>query len=182
MRIIAGQAKGTRLKTPANVTRPTADKVRGAIFSMLQDIIPHSNILDLFAGTGAMGLEALSRGASQCLFIESDSQAARILQDNLTTTKLSSARIQTTDALTYLKSTSEHHDLIFADPPYARNGNTDFASLLLEKPLPLTPEGYLILETESERPTPTPDHLRLIKRKDYGGTSVLIFQNTTASS
>ena len=182
MRIIAGTHRGTRLKEPAQITRPTSDRVREAIFNVLFHVVPEAKVLDLFAGTGALGLEALSRGASHCRFIESDSQALRCLRENLAHTKFTNGKIIEGDAIRFLKSNQSQltFDLIFADPPYFRNGAPDMAGQLLEIGLPLAPDGILVLEVESERETPkSPRGLTLIKRKDYGKTSILYFEKTS---
>lgn len=179
MRIIAGTHRGTRLKEPANATRPTSDRVREAIFNVLRHVVPEAKVLDLFAGTGALGLEALSRGSQSCLFVETDPQALRCLRDNLAHTKLAGGKILEGDVFSLLKSFRDPRpfDLIFADPPYYRNGAPDLATQLLTEPLPLAPGGILVLEVESERSTPEDhSHLALLKRKDYGKTSILYFE------
>lgn len=178
MRIIAGSARGTKLQDPGETTRPTSDRVREAIFNVLRHVIPEARVLDLFAGTGALGLEALSRGSASCTFVENDPQALRRLRNNIARTKFPQTRVLETDALLFITSPrpSAEFDLIFADPPYHRPGLPDFATPLLEEPLPLAPEGIFVLEVESERPTPETPHLTFLKRKDYGNTSVLYFQ------
>ena len=121
MRIIAGSAKGLILQAPPSITRPTMDRVRAAIFSILGDRVPEAHVLDLFAGTGAMGIEALSRGAASALFIDHQKKATELIHKNLATTKLV-GQIQTSDALTCLDRLTQlgsTFDLIFADPPYA---------------------------------------------------------------
>lgn len=179
MRIIAGTHRGTRLKEPAEVTRPTSDRVREAIFNVLFHVIPDAQVLDLFAGTGALGLESLSRGAKSCLFVENDPKALRCLRENLAHTKMSNAKIIEGEAQRFLDR-QDHRtlfDLIFADPPYYRNGAPDLAGKLLENPLPLAEGGIFVMETESERPSPDNlTHLQLIKRKDYGKTSIFYFE------
>ncbi|WP_411846595.1 16S rRNA (guanine(966)-N(2))-methyltransferase RsmD [Roseibacillus persicicus] len=179
MRIIAGTHRGTRLKEPANVTRPTSDRVREAIFNVLRHVVPEAKVLDLFAGTGALGLEALSRGSKSCTFVEMDAQALRCLRDNLAHTKFPEGRIVESDVFRFLEKfrDPQPYDLIFADPPYFRNGSADLAGPLLSEPLPLAHEGILVLEVESERTTPEDlPYLNLVKRKDYGKTSILYFE------
>lgn len=179
MRIISGSHRGTRLREPANVTRPTSDRVREAIFNVLRHVIPEAKVLDLFAGTGALGLESLSRGAASCVFVENDSQALQCLRKNLTHTQFTSGKIVETDALHFAANprSPQLFDLIFADPPYHRNGAPDLAGPLLTSSLPLASGGILVLEVESERPDPENlDGLKLIKRKNYGKTSILYFE------
>ena len=179
MRIIAGTHRGSRLKEPANVTRPTSDRVREAIFNVLRNVVPEAKVLDLFAGTGALGLEALSRGASSCLFVENDSQALRCLRQNIALTKFANTKVLESDALRLIENPRQTQlfDLIFADPPYFRNGASDLAGRILIQPLPLSEGGILVLEVESERPTPESlPHLQLLKRKVYGKTSILYLE------
>lgn len=181
MRIISGTHRGTRLKEPANVTRPTSDRVREAIFNVLNLVVPHAKVLDLFAGTGALGLESLSRGATSCLFIDNDSQALHCLRKNLAHTKFTNGKIIEADAIRFVENPRgpQLFDLIFADPPYHRNGAPDLAAPLLSASLPLVSGGIFVLEVESERPDPEQiEGIKLIKRKNYGKTSILYFEST----
>ena len=185
MRIIAGTHRGTRLKEPAHVTRPTSDRVREAIFNVLSLVVPEARVLDLFAGTGALGLESLSRGAASCLFIDNDSQALHCLRQNLAHTKFNNGKIIDGDALKFVQNPRgrQQFDLIFADPPYHRHGAPDLAGPLLLAPLPLAPGGILVLEVESERRDPDAiEGLTLIKRKNYGKTAVLYFEKESPNS
>ncbi|MDP0491674.1 MAG: 16S rRNA (guanine(966)-N(2))-methyltransferase RsmD [Verrucomicrobiota bacterium JB023] len=177
MRIIAGSCRGLKLKAPAEITRPTSDRVREAIFSMLQFVVEDAVVLDLFAGTGALGIEALSRGARKCTFVENHHRALKILRDNLALAKVSDrAKIVSSDALKYCQS-APPVDLILADPPYYRDGAPDWAGQLLRQALPLKSGGFLLLEVEAERSTPDQiEHFNLIKRKNYGSTSILLLE------
>src|ERR1700729_643748 len=124
MRVIAGSYGGRRLKAPSGRrTRPTSERVREALFSMLGEL-SGERVLDLFAGTGALGIEALSRGARSVLFVERDGGAARVLSENLSTLGIDGgvARLLRTDALQLLRTaqqSQETYDLIFIDPPYS---------------------------------------------------------------
>ena len=128
MRIIAGLAKGVRLKAPKGTnTRPTSDRVRESVFAILGDF-SGCRILDLFAGSGALGLEALSRGAAVALFLEKDRAAVQVIQENIEKTRLASqARVLAVDVLKFLanpgrywsKLSEQNYDLVFVDPPYA---------------------------------------------------------------
>src|SRR4029450_2362813 len=122
MRVIAGTSGGIRLVVPKSDVRPTMDRVKAAIFSSLGARIIGARVLDLFAGTGALGIEALSRGAACVMFVENDLQAVRAIERNLAQTGLS-GRIRRQDVFDFLNypSTSEPHDLIFADPPYDKS-------------------------------------------------------------
>lgn len=117
MRVITGKARGRRLKTPENYDiRPTADSVKEAVFNIVQFDIEGRRVLDLFAGTGQLGIEALSRGAASCVFVDSDRLAADIVRDNLRACALEGSVVQS-DALSYLEGCGKF-DVIFVDPPY----------------------------------------------------------------
>ena len=121
MRVIAGKAKGVQLKTPDGMkTRPTADRVKEALFSILNFDLPGANVLDLFAGTGQLGIEALSRGASRAVFVDQWDTACRLVKENLQKTKLSEqARVVCSDYQQFLLSCTEKYDIILLDPPYS---------------------------------------------------------------
>ncbi len=119
MRVIAGKAKGRRLKSPGLGTRPMTDRMKEAVFSSLGDL-KGLVVLDLYAGSGSLGLEALSRGAASCLFVDASRGAVRAIQANMTKTKLGDrVRILHQDALWALQREDRGYDLIFLDPPYA---------------------------------------------------------------
>jgi len=121
MRVITGKARGVALKTPDGMaTRPTADRVKEALFSIIQFDIPAARVLDLFGGTGQLGIEALSRGAKQAVFVDQREEACRLIRENLRRTKLESdAKVIRSDYMDYLRNCSDKFDLIFLDPPYA---------------------------------------------------------------
>ena len=121
MRVITGKARGIQLKTPDGLTtRPTADRVKEALFSIIQFDIPGAKVLDLFGGTGQLGIEALSRGAKSAVFVDAGEPACRLIRENLCRTKLEAdAKVIRSDYLEYLKRCRESFDIIFLDPPYA---------------------------------------------------------------
>ena len=121
MRVITGKARGIQLKTPEGMaTRPTADRVKEALFSIIQFDVPNAKVLDLFGGTGQLGIEALSRGAKSAVFVDAGEPACRLIRDNLKRTKLEAdATVIRSDYLAYLKRCKEKFDIIFLDPPYA---------------------------------------------------------------
>ena len=121
MRVITGKARGVTLKTPqGNHTRPTADRVKEALFSIIQFDIPGAHVLDLFAGTGQLGIEAVSRGAADAVFVDEREDACLLVKENLKRTKLTEqAKVVRGDYLSYLKNCRERFDIIFLDPPYA---------------------------------------------------------------
>jgi 16S rRNA (guanine(966)-N(2))-methyltransferase RsmD len=118
MRIIAGSAGRMAIKVPHDVARPTTDFVRQAMFSILGERIIDARMADLFAGSGALGLEALSRGACSCVFVDESHQATKVIRQNLETTRLSGGRVIQSEVLSFLKKDQQRYDLIFADPPY----------------------------------------------------------------
>src|SRR5262245_20435306 len=120
MRVIAGRAGGLRLLSPKRGVRPTMDRVKGAIFSSLGEMVIGADVLDLFAGSGALGIEALSRGAASALFVEEDRQSTLAIEKNLAKAKLA-GRIRQQEVFRFLKSADaigEKFRIIFADPPY----------------------------------------------------------------
>lgn len=120
MRVISGLARGRRLKELQGMdTRPTIDKVKESIFNIVQFDIEGRRVLDLFGGTGQLGIEALSRGAAQCVFVDQRKDAAALIRENLKLTRLEEkAKVVQGEAVTYLEACREKFDLIFLDPPY----------------------------------------------------------------
>lgn len=121
MRVIAGKAKGTQLNTPEGMlTRPTTDRVKEALFSIIQFDIPGAVVLDLFGGTGQLGIEALSRGASRAVFVDARREACQLIRSNLKKTHMEQeASVVQSDYLQYLNRAKEKFRIIFLDPPYA---------------------------------------------------------------
>jgi 16S rRNA (guanine966-N2)-methyltransferase len=183
MRVIAGSAGGVRLAVPRHGVRPTMDRVKAAIFSSLGEAIIGARVLDLFAGSGALGIEALSRGATSVIFVEADRESIEAIEKNLAKTKLI-GRVQRQDVFTFLRQQSnrEKFEIVFADPPYdnAENEETDTAKLLNNERLPqlLEPSGIFVLE---KRPDETISDLklwRIIRQKTYGATEVLFLSKS----
>ena len=121
MRVITGKARGTVLKTPEGLqTRPTADRVKEALFSIIQFDVPGAKVLDLFGGTGQLGIEALSRNAKYAVFVDEREDACKLIRENLRKTRLEeSAKVVRSDYAAYLRSCKGKFDIIFLDPPYA---------------------------------------------------------------
>ena len=121
MRVITGKARGVQLKTPEGLkTRPTADRVKEALFSIIQFDIPNTRVLDLFGGTGQLGIEALSRGAKHATFVDADEKACNLIRENLRRCKLDGdGQVIRGDYLEYLNRCKEKFDVILLDPPYA---------------------------------------------------------------
>lgn len=155
MRVITGIARGRRLKEPAGLDiRPTTDRVKEGLFSAIQFRIGGSRLLDLFAGTGQLGIECLSRGAAAAVFVDHRAQVCALVRENLALTGLSDrARVVTADALAYLSGARERFDLIFLDPPYEAGLLERCVRILAERDL-LNPDGIAALEHPAGRTLP----------------------------
>ena len=121
MRVIAGKARGVQLKTPEGMqTRPTADRVKEAMFSILQFDLPGTRVLDLFGGTGQLGIEAMSRGAKSAVFVDAGEKACALIKENLKRCKMENdAKVVRSDYMQYLERCRETFDIVLLDPPYA---------------------------------------------------------------
>ena len=171
MRVIAGVARGRQIKAPkgSEITRPTADKVREAVFGSLQFQIPGSRVLDLFAGSGAMGIEALSRGAQSAVFVDCDRAAVALIRENLKFLDMEqSAQVLHMDFAAALSRLSGPFDYIFLDPPYKASLYQPAISLILERKL-LALQGRIIVEHEEGAIF---RGVRVLKEKKYGRTLV----------
>jgi 16S rRNA (guanine966-N2)-methyltransferase len=179
MRIIAGSAGRLPIKAPDKGARPTTDRVREALFSILGERVVGARVLDLFAGSGALGLEALSRGALSAVFVDNDRRAAAVINKNLTTTRLAGGRVVAAEVTSFLQRDFSRYELIFADPPYARGAaDPDAVAGLLAGGLAaprLAPGGWLIAETAAERRAPEAAGWDLLDRRAYGGCAILLY-------
>ena len=185
LRVIAGSAGGLPLTCPpSDKVRPTMEQVRGAIFSSLAEAVPDARILDLFAGAGSLGIEALSRGAACVTFVERDRRAADCVRANLEKTRLAkAAEVICLDVFAYLKRPllGAPFDLIFADPPYTTADQPeDYSARLLASPdlvTHLSPGGLFVLEKSPLNPLP-PDLTgwEILRQKRYGTTEVLFLR------
>jgi 16S rRNA (guanine966-N2)-methyltransferase len=179
MRVIAGYLGGRRLKAPrGRVTRPTSDRVREAVFAMLGGV-EGASVLDLFAGSGALGIEALSRGAERAVFVERDAGVARILSGNLAQLGIpeEATEVRRVDALAALQSAragQETYDLVFIDPPYgqARDWGPELSAIL---PPLLRPDARVVVE--SDRRAPLELDLAPERHRRYGDTSITIHRH-----
>ncbi len=181
MRIITGTARGMRLDVPGGALRPTMDRVREAIFSSLGDAVVGARALDLFAGSGSLGIEALSRGASGATFVDSDRRAAECVRRNLDRARLT-GEILIMGASQYLGMAQGNHsvfDLIFADPPYARPGMDPAAEVAVHPGLAaaLAPQGTVILECAAP-PREIHPALRMLRDRRYGKSRVLFLTHS----
>ena len=180
MRVIAGSAGGLQLKVPRSGVRPTMDRVKAAIFSSLSERVIGARVLDLFAGSGGLGIEALSRGAISAVFVESNRNAARAIERNLEIAGVS-GRVQMRDVFDFLKCQTGTFDIIFADPPYeAGPGAKAYTDLLLNDlrlPLLLEANGVFVLEKRPGERLPPHPHWKITRARRYGATEVIFAEH-----
>jgi len=170
MRIVAGEFRGRRLAAPRGArTRPTADRVREALFSMLGDV-SGARVLDLYAGSGALGIEAISRGAGSAVFVERDPRAVAAIERNLESLGLEQEVLRQ-DAVRFLARAEGTFDLVFVDPPY--DSASRLAGPLAERLPAITAEGARIV-TESDKRNPLELPFPLITERTYGDTRIAI--------
>ncbi|MBO5316642.1 MAG: 16S rRNA (guanine(966)-N(2))-methyltransferase RsmD [Clostridia bacterium] len=174
MRIITGSAKGKRLETlEGEATRPTSERIKEAIFSSIQFEVENRHVLDLFAGSGQMGLEALSRGADRATFIDSSREAMEIVKKNAKTTGFDDkCHYLVSDWRNYIRKASgrEKYDLVFVDPPYAMECCADAAAYLAEREV-VIPGALVVLESGTEELSADDERLagyEIIKSTHYG--------------
>ena len=173
MRIISGKYKGKKLKG-FNIegTRPTMDRVKESLFGMIQTYIPDSIVLDLFAGSGALGLEAVSNGAKECYLIDNNIEAIKTIKENSQNFE-EQLNIIHIDYKKFLKTTDKKFDIIFLDPPY-KEKQLDTSLRIIEERGLLNENGIVICEYEIGEPH---TNLELIKEKSYGPKKIKIYKN-----
>lgn len=193
MRVVAGSAGGIPLACPRwDGVRPTMDQVRAAVFSSLAERVPGARVLDLFAGTGGLGIEALSRGAQAATFVERDRRAVECIRKNLAATRLAAAaEVICLDVGTFLQRFADRpeavpFDLIFADPPYTRDDKKDdFAAQLLGHAgtvRALSEGGLFVLEKSPRHPvSPEANGWVPVRQKRYGATEVVFLRRDSPS-
>lgn len=181
LRVIGGSAKGLRLKTvPGDTTRPITDLVKEALFNILGDEVLGNKVLDVFGGTGAVGIEALSRGAESALFLDKSREAVRIIQENLRATHLNDkAEVQHQDAFIFLaQAASSAYDLIYIAPPQYKGMWQKALDLLDAQPQRLSPDGQIIVQINPvEWEERAYQHFTVFDSRKYGDT-LLVFLNT----
>jgi len=177
MRVITGTAKGKRLVTPEgrDITRPTSEKVKEGIFSSIQFIVEGADVLDLFAGSGQLGIEALSRGARTAVFVDKAKEAQKCIAENIKNCGFGDrARVKTTDALLYLSGAVERFDIAFLDPPYAEE---QLPTALLAVSKVMNPGGVVFCETAKNIDLPEKaGELVFAKEYRYGRTKVRAYK------
>jgi len=178
MRVITGTARGRKLTTPeGSEIRPTTDRVKEGIFSSIQFQIEGRRVLDLFAGSGQMGVEALSRGAESAIFIDSSSAAIQVIKNNLDKTGLSeNARVIQMDYQAFLLTTSQTFDVAFVDPPYRQGILHETLPLLAEK---MSEGGVIVCECPEEEQLPDQAGEMMLDRVyEYGNVKVATYRTT----
>ena len=177
MRVIGGSAKGRVLKAvPGDSTRPILDRVKVPLFDILRPHIPNTKLLDLFGGTGQIGIEALSQGAAHCVFLDTNAKAVATIKENLETTHLSDkAEVRHTDAFIYLKNSSKSFDLIFVAPPQYKGLWIEAMRNIAERPHLLSDTGKIIVQIDpKEYESLDLGSLREDSQRKYGNT-VFVF-------
>lgn len=173
MRVISGRARGHKLIAPDGLdVRPTLDRVKESVFSALLPYLSDAKVLDLFSGSGSLGIEALSRGALSCDFVDSSRKSVQATNDNLKATKLlDSAKVSFADWKSFLAGCSTEYDLVFLDPPYTKGIEDEVMKVL---PKNVTESGVVVLETEI---VPNPyEGFEVIRQAKYGRVYVTFYK------
>lgn len=184
MRIIAGKAKGYLIRVPQGEVRPTQDRVREALFNILGTLIPGARVLDLYCGSGSVGLEALSRGAASARMVDASRASCAMAKQNLEKSKLIGGSVVQRDCLQFVKRDSGKYDIIFADPPYAKAiGDRDMIAELMTDRLHelLADDGYFIAEAQlgygvGDIHTREFAGWQLIDERTYGKNTILFYR------
>ena len=184
MRIIAGKAKGMPLKVPQGEVRPTQDRVREALFNILGTVIEGARVLDLFCGSGSVGLEALSRGAASARMVDASRSSCATAKENLQKSRLSGGCVVQSDCLQFVRRDMGKYDIIFADPPYCKAaGDRDMiAELLTDRAAELlTEDGLFIAEAQigygvGDRNTREFAGWELVDERSYGKNTILFYR------
>lgn len=178
LRVISGMARGKKLSCPdGQDIRPTLDRVKESIFNMIAFDLPDACVLDLFSGSGALGIEALSRGAKSCVFLDKSAKSISATTENLKATRLdNSATVINSDSIDFLNNTDKKFDIIFIDPPYDSSLYEETLSKIKKNKL-LTSDGLLVVEYDIEvTPTFNTCGFEIIKEKKYGRVKILIMK------
>ena len=184
MRVITGSAKGVKLGTLEGLnTRPTSERTKEALFSMLQFDIEGRTVLDLYAGTGQLGIEALSRGAARAVFVDNSKDASNIIKKNLVKTRLEmNGSVVCRDAADFLRFDSVKYDIVFIDPPYALHVVPDMLELLIQNEL-LKPSSFVVCESEEEDLFAAHESLKtffeIVKNAKYGIAHITVLKKRT---
>lgn len=181
MRVISGKARGLKLNAPKNDdVRPTTDRVKESLFNMINSYIMDSDVLDLFAGTGSLGIECLSRGSNKCIFVDNSKESINIVKSNIKKARVESEstilNLDFKSAINSLGLKNEKFDIIFMDPPYYKNMFSDALGSIDNKNL-LKEDGIIVVEHDTK--DKFPDNIgRLYKTRDkkYGNTTITFYK------
>lgn len=180
IRIIGGQLRGSKLTVPVSAgLRPTPDRVRETLFNWLREVIDGARCLDLFAGSGAVGIEALSRGAASVTFVEREAPLATNLRANLERLRASAGNVVCADALDYLRGTPQRFDLVFLDPPFAVDLAPPSATTL-ERNGWLAPRAMIYMELPADKHVELPANWHIHRQGRAGALSYTLFQRVNA--
>jgi len=176
MRIITGKARGRKLKAPlGEETRPTTDRIKESMFNILQFHLEGRRVLDLYAGSGQLGLEALSRGAAECIFVDTGAAALAAIRDNLSHTGLPGGKVIAGDALRFLEGTDEPFDIVLLDPPYGKGLVEKTVETLARRDL-VRPGGLILAERAAKDPVYTPPKPYVLQKTyPYGGKALVLY-------
>lgn len=179
MRVIAGSCRGTKLKTlPDLFIRPTTDRVKESIFNIIQHHFPCQKVLDLFCGSGALGIEALSRGAEEACFVDASRKSLSVLKENLACTRLlNRAKIVASDYQNFLSGYEDSikYDIVFADPPYKMDVLRKMLAFFANRDI-ITNHGIFVFECSAGYEAIQAEKCRIVKNVTYGQTRILIYQ------
>lgn len=178
MRVISGSARGKKLLCVDNMDiRPTLDRVKESVFNMIAFDIPDSCVLDLFSGSGSLGIEALSRGAAHCTFVDKSAASVAVTKENLKATRLDTiADVVCADSIDFINKTDKKFDIIFIDPPYESDLYEKSLSAILKAHI-LKDDGFIVAEYDTEiTPVFSTDGYNIIKDKKYGRVRILIMK------
>jgi 16S rRNA (guanine(966)-N(2))-methyltransferase RsmD len=179
MRVISGQARGLKLKTPEGLdTRPTTDRIKESFFNIISGELFEAEFLDLFSGSGAIGIEALSRGAASAVFVDGDRKSIDVINDNLSRARLSDkAEVIQGNVLTVINSLAsrgKRFDIIFMDPPYSK-GLTEASLKAIGQAGILKESGFIVAEQSVDEPELAIDGFEVYRIKDYKRTTKMTF-------
>ncbi len=176
MRVISGQYKRRKLfETSTDKTRSTKDRVKETLFNMLSTRLMQAKTLDLFAGSGALGIEALSRGAERADLIENDKEAFSVMRKNIETLKISDANLYYQNAFTFLTSTTNTYDVIILDPPYHTDYLDKALTLIAERKL-LQSGGVMVSLSHKTKAIALPDAISVVKERIEGITTITFYE------
>lgn len=178
MRIISGLRRGLKLDAPMGLaTRPTTDRVKESVFNIIQNYLPADNVLDLFAGSGALGLEAISRGSKRCIFVDAESKAIDTIKSNINKARFEeNSKVIKKDVFSFLAECTFSFDIIFLDPPYNKQFLEPVLSEIFKKNL-LLEDGIIVVESEVGGEEIKSDDFSCIKSVKYGKTVISILKH-----